>query len=153
MTKEDMDEFIWDHEPDYEIRSDCSEDSFQDHKIQWDENWICKVFDAIRELDDEDPNKKKLKSHANKWFKIETRGRPTKPKEPKPPKEPKVLKTSNRQEYNKEYNKKYYKEKRQDIHQCEVCGGKYEHYNKKQHELNIFSVMDLKSTEFILSFQ
>jgi len=63
------------------------------------------------------------------------RGRPPKPKEPKPPKEPKVLKTANRQEYNKEYNKKYYKEKRNDIHQCEVCGGKYEHYNKKQHEL------------------
>jgi hypothetical protein len=63
------------------------------------------------------------------------RGRPPKPKEPKPPKEPKVLKTANRQEYNKEYNKKYYKEKRNDIHQCEVCGGKYEHYNKKHHEL------------------
>ena len=64
-----------------------------------------------------------------------SRGRPPKPKVPKPPKEPKVLKTANRQEYNKEYNKKYYKEKRNDIHQCEICGGKYEHYNKKQHEL------------------
>ncbi len=135
MTKEDMAEFIWDHEPDYEISSDCSEDSFEDHKVQWNENWICEVFDAIRKLDDEDPNKKKLKSYVNKWFKIETRGRPSKPKAPKEPKPPRILKTANRQEYNKEYNKKYYTEKRQDITICDVCGGKYEKYNKKNHEL------------------
>jgi hypothetical protein len=64
-----------------------------------------------------------------------SRGRPPKPKTPKEPKPPRILKTANRQEYNKEYNKKYYTEKRQDITICDVCGGKYEKYNKKNHEL------------------
>jgi hypothetical protein len=63
------------------------------------------------------------------------RGRPPKPKTPKEPKEPKVLKTADRKAYNKEYNKKYYAEKRQDITPCDICGGKYEKYNKANHEL------------------
>jgi hypothetical protein len=63
------------------------------------------------------------------------RGRPPKPKTPKEPKEPKVLKTADRKTYNKEYNKKYYAEKRQDITPCDICGGKYEKYNKANHEL------------------
>ena len=64
-----------------------------------------------------------------------SRGRPRKPKLPEVPKEPKVLKTSDRKTYNKEYNKKYYTEKRQNITNCDICGGKYEKYNKKYHEL------------------